>query len=167
MGPGPDHHPSGRHPARHVCIRGVLLVLRHQPDHFRYNAALQWCQPTCWESPGSAANLVTCQRQLWVALRHHVLSVTSRAGWQLSIPPALYCKCPSCALSCVGYGDLVPGTRASYLVSTVEQCVGILLSSLLLGIVVSRGTPSVCIPAKLSLRLLRPVSGEASHPVRR
>ena len=82
-------------------------------------------------------------------------------------PTCTILPCPSCALSCVGYGDLVPGTRASYLVSTVEQCVGILLSSLLLGIVVSRGTPSVCIPAKLSLRLLRPVSGEASHPVRR
>ena len=41
-----------------------------------------------------------------------------------------------------GYGDLVPGTRAAYLVSTVEQCAGIMLSALLLGIVVSRGAPS-------------------------
>ena len=42
----------------------------------------------------------------------------------------------SCA---TGYGDLVPGTRAAYLVSTIEQCTGIMLSALLLGIVVSRG----------------------------
>ena len=44
-----------------------------------------------------------------------------------------------CVFLASGYGDLVPGTRAAYLVSTVEQCTGIMLSALLLGIVVSRG----------------------------
>ena len=143
MGPGPDHHPSGRHPARHVRLRGVLLVLRHQPDHFRYAAAaLQWCHHSLESLKVLPPSLGTCHRQLCVSLRiTRVVSVTFKPGWQNCILVAFQMQLPTRALCCVGYGDLVPGTRASYLVSTVEQCVGILLSSLLLGIVVSRGSP--------------------------
>lgn len=41
----------------------------------------------------------------------------------------------------IGFGNLVPGTRLAGVVTSLEHFAGILLSSILLGLVVAKGAP--------------------------
>ena len=53
---------------------------------------------------------------------------------------------PLTAQRCAGSGTLVPGTSAACLLTTLEHFAGILLSSLLLGLIVAKGAPRCSAP---------------------
>ena len=50
----------------------------------------------------------------------------------------------------IGFGNLVPGTRLAGVVTSLEHFAGILLSSILLGLVVAKGAPLWCAAATRS-----------------
>ncbi len=162
--PGPPRHAARGSPAQHArepawrlcCRAGVPLVLRHQPGHDRLR---QLGAPRHGYRPALSgvavpfpigANIRLCRQGRWGLSEQSGCIAVYLVALTAAAVTLTWVRAPQ-----------TPQTRSGYMLSTAEQFVGLLLSALLLGVVVTKASvPS----AKLVFSKARALGRTAVRP---